>query len=75
MRKLFFTFIALFVITSVVEAKCHTINIGFVSYTYGTYTVMVQEWIYSEAAGTFVQTWVAQERPCNGGDHWEWFWE
>ena len=54
MKKLQLSLIAILIASSLAIAKCHTIGFGLGSYTWGTYTVEVTVWVYSEAAGTFV---------------------
>lgn len=75
MKKLQLSLIAILIASSLAIAKCHTIDFGLGSYTWGTYTVEVTVWVYSEAAGTFVQETQLIEKSCNGGDHWVWIWD
>ncbi len=74
-KKLALSLVATLLISSIAIAKCHTINFGLGSYTWGTYTKEVTITYYSEAAGTFVQEVQLKEFPCNGGEHWDWIWD
>lgn len=75
MKKLALSLFATLLISSIAIAKCHTINFGLGSYTWGTYDKVVEVWIYSESAGTFIKEKQIIQMPCNGGDHWDWIWD
>ena len=75
MKKLALSFVATLLISSIAIAKCHTVFLLVGTYTWGTYTETVKVWVYSEAAGTFIQETQQIERPCNGGDNWDWIWD
>lgn len=74
MKKVVLSLMATLLISSIAIAKCHTINFGLGSYTWGTYNQTVTVWVYSESAGTFIQQTEIVVRSCNGGDNWEWIW-
>lgn len=75
MKTLILSLILTLSICSIALGKCHTVNFGLGSYTWGTYTKEVTFTMYSEAAGTFVEVTELREFPCNGGDHWDWIWD